>query len=163
MGTLTSGDLDISLNGAERVQAKSSPTATPTTVNPATYLAAPGSVVTFSQPMTTTLEGDNMSGVLSTSWRSAASLPDGVSASYHLENADGSNMTAETPVGQPVTVDNLPNEKARPATIVVTLDFASAGHTWAADTSLTEPAPVADFGQIDIDLDQVRTGAGFTP
>lgn len=159
-GTITAGDLDISLAGDETVTAAHAGGAA-TTIDPASFKASSGDVVTFTQPMTTTLEGDNMSATLSTAWTNPASIPAGVTGTYKLVDADGTATTPETPIGTSVEVKNVPNEKSRPVDLVVTLDMKDADATWASDTSLSDATPIADFGTIKVNLDQVRTGAGF--
>ena len=159
-GTITSGDLDIALAGEQDVSVVRSGQS-PKTVDPTTYKVSSGDVVTFTQPFTTTLDGDNMSGTLSTKWANAASLPKGVSGTYVLTDANNEPISQETPIGQSVQVKNLPNEKGHPAKIAVNLDFGEAGDQWSKDTSLSDAPSVADIGKIEVDLDQVRTGSGF--
>lgn len=159
-GTITAGDLDISLAGAETVTVLNSGS-TPMTIDPDTYKVSRGDVVTFTQPMTTTLEGDNMSGTLSTKWSKASSLPKGVTGTYVLMNDDGTELSAPAEIGTPVQAKNIPNDKQRPAKLVVHLDFSGVGDEWSKDTSLSDTPSVADIGTIEVDLDQVRTGTGF--
>lgn len=159
-GTITAGDLDISLVGTETVTVQRSGS-TPTTIDPDTYKASNGDVVTFTQPMTTTLDGDNMSGTLSTKWSKASSLPKGVSGVYLLVNDNDTALSDPAEIGTPVQVRNVPNKDQRPAKLVVRLDFSEADDQWSKDTSLSDAPSVADIGTIEVNLDQVRTGTGF--
>jgi len=156
-GTINSGNLQLEKAG-QTVWTETSPDVPRTTnagtvINPATFLATPGDSFSIEQSFTSTLEGENMLGEIAVSWDQPRPLPADVSATYVLKTS-GTSTTA-VPLGTAVSVPDLP---VGTATWTVEVDLKFAGSK--ADR-FSNPAELAELGNIVVDLDQVRTGNGF--
>lgn len=158
VGAIESGNLDLETTGATTwTETSTDVDAAPHPIDPAIFLATPGDTFKITQEFTTTLEGENMLGKISTSWSSPQDqdLPAGVSATYKL-TSPGKPSTAPVALGTSTSVTNLPVGNAV-WTVEVSLTFAAT----KADR-FTDPVELAKLGTIVVDLDQVRTGTGFT-
>ncbi|WP_043500078.1 hypothetical protein [Georgenia sp. SUBG003] len=163
-GAIVSGDLDIALapdsfawqeTSADVVDQQSATTRE----SFARFVAMSGDSFTVSQRFTTTLEGENMLGLLSVGWGSQPRLPDGVTATYRVLDSDDDEV-ASAALGQPVEVADLPVGRDS-WTVEVSLDLDDAKPDRYTTFSGTDPAELTDLGTIVVDLDQVRTGTGF--
>lgn len=157
-GTITSGNLKLDPSGTT-TWTETSPDVPRTThagtaIDPATFLATPGDTFRITQAFTSVLEGENMLGKIAVGWDQPQALPAGVSATYVLK-APGTS-TAPRPLGTAVSVADLP---AGTATWTVQIDLAFAA---SKTDRFTNPAELAKLGNIVVDLDEVRTGEGFT-
>ncbi|PFG40444.1 alternate signal-mediated exported protein [Georgenia soli] len=163
-GVITAGDLDIALRPDSFTWQETSPDVAAqqsgtTRDSFAEFVAMSGDTFTVSQGFTTTLEGDNMLGVLSVSWGTQPQLPAGVSASYRVLDAADAEV-ASARLGQRVEVRDLPvGEESW--TVEVDLTFAEDKPDRYTTFSGTDPVEITDLGTIVVDLDQVRTGTGF--
>lgn len=156
VGTIVAGNLELSPVGSTAwVETSADVAASPHTIEPATFLATPGDTFLISQKFSSLLEGENMLGKISTRWSAPQNLPTGVSASYILK-APGHPATVPAALGTSVNVPNLPVGTTE-WTVEVTLSLAPG----KADR-FSDPAELAKLGTIVVDLDQVRTGTGFT-
>ena len=163
-GVITAGNLDIALTPdsfawretSPDVDARQSGTARESF---ARFVAMSGDSFTVSQGFTTTLEGDNMLGLLSVGWASPPRLPGGVSATYRVLDADDDEV-ASARLGQPVEVRDLP-VGSDSWTVEVDLTFAGDKPDRYTTFSGTDPVEITGLGAIVLDLDQVRTGTGF--
>lgn len=156
VGSIVSGNLDLTkVDQTSWVETSPDVAAAGHSIDPALFLATPGDTFRISQKFSSKLEGENMLGKISTRWSAPASLPAGVTASYVLK-APGYAPTAPAALGTSVNVPNLPVGTTE-WTIEVTLVLAKEKADRFAD-----PAELAKLGTIVVDLDQVRTGTGFT-
>jgi alternate signal-mediated exported protein len=163
-GVITSGDLDIALVPDSFSWQETSPDVAAarsgvTRESFAQFVAMSGDSFTVRQGFTTTLEGDNMLGLLSVGWGAQPQLPDGVSATYRVLDSDDAEVASAT-LGQPVEVRDLPVGSDR-WTVEVILDVADGKPDRYTTFSGTDPVEITDLGTIEVDLDQVRTGTGF--
>ncbi|WP_152187677.1 hypothetical protein [Georgenia satyanarayanai] len=157
LGTVTAGNLDIeTVGGAVWQETSPDVPGSPRRIDPATFLARPGDSLLMSQRLTTALEGDNMLGRLSVGWEREPALPDGVTATYSVLDAAGDHLVIGAPLGEErlVTLDGGG---------ALTLEVAVALGEGTSDRVGADAAPqLADLGTVVVDLDQVRTGEGFT-
>lgn len=159
-GTITAGNLQLVPNG-KTIWTETSPDVPKTTyagktIIPATFLATPGDTFSIKQSFTSTLEGDSMLGKIAVSWDAAAAkdLPAGVTATYVLKTSGTSS--ASVPLGTKVLIPDLPV-----GTSTWTVEVNLAVDPLKVDR-FTDPTELAKLGTIVVDLDQVRTGKGFT-
>jgi alternate signal-mediated exported protein len=163
-GVITSGDLDIALTPDSFAWQETSPDVVARQSGTsresfAELVAMSGDSFTVSQGFTTTLEGDNMLGLLSVGWGSQPQLPDGVSATYRVLDSDDDEV-ASAPLGQRVEVRDLP-VGSDSWTVEVSLDLADEKPDRYTTFSGADPVEITRLGTIVVDLDQVRTGTGF--
>jgi alternate signal-mediated exported protein len=163
-GVITSGNLDIALTPDGFAWRETSPDVVgkqsgTTGESFAQFVAMSGDSFTVRQGFTTTLEGDNMLGLLSVGWGSQPQLPGGVSATYRVLDSDDDEVASAT-LGQPVEVRDLP-VGSDSWTVEVDLDFAASEPDRYTTFSGTDPFEITDLGAIVVDLEQVRTGTGF--
>lgn len=173
-GTVTAGDLSLTTGTATWEQV------TPGVTNGASgvlsptapdFLSMPGDVIEIVQPVTTTLVGDNLAAGLHVDFADAetgnADVDAGLIAiSFHVEDADGNQVapaTGQAHVGDVVPVPGLVgSDDGVTATwnIVVTVEVLG-DYVW--DTSAPSTAPDRwQIGALVVDLEQVRTGSGFS-
>lgn len=158
---LRAGDLDLVLAGPPTWTETSPDVANaPRGIDPESFRAMPGDTVELRQDVVTTLSGDNIAGELSVHWSSPEELPDGVSATYQLHDGDGAAMTpAPVAVGDSWVMPELPaGESSWSVTVRFVLDPDPAYAE--GDAVAGAPAPLADLGEMVIDLRQVRSGDG---
>ncbi|QXQ10596.1 hypothetical protein [Paeniglutamicibacter sp. Y32M11] len=157
VGSIVSGNLDLAKQGAT-LWTETSPDDTTYTgqqIDPATFLAVPGDSFKITQAFSTVLEGENMLGKIGVRWTTPQALPSGVTATYKLIGP-GNIATVAKPLGSVVAVSDLPVGAAT-WTVEVSLSFAAS----KADR-FNDPADLSNLGTIVVDLDQIRTGTGFT-
>jgi len=162
LGTIVAGDLDLELLGPTVWQETSPDVAgAPRPIDPAEFLVRPGDTLAAHQRFTTDLTGDNMLGRLSVAWEQAPVLPAGATATYTVRDGAGDALVADVPLGTAATLPTLDADddgRADDFTLEVTLGFPGAADRFGPGA----PAQVTDLGAIVLDLDQVRTGEGFT-
>ncbi len=158
LGTITAGNLDIDTVGAT-VWHETSPDVpgTPRRVDPSTFLARPGDSLLVSQRLTTELEGDNVRGRLTVGWEREPALPEGVTATYSVLDAAGGQLVAGVPLGEERLV--ALDDDGRVLTVEVALTLGEAARDRVGSGA---PSQLADLGTVVVDLEQVRTGEGFT-
>ena len=168
IGVLRSGNLDLQLVGGIE-WAETSPGLTGHAVatgtnGAAVHLAVPGDSFTVTQRFRTTLEGDNLRARLTVSWLASTSVPAGVTGTYVVTPPSGA-PSAPVALGSPVTLPGgtgtLPTGTGD-WTLVATLVWGGADRVVAPGALAAQPATSAT-GTMQIDLQQVRTGTGFTP
>lgn len=171
VGQIVSGDLDLTLVGAADWDETSPDVVAPQQdIDPAAFLARPGDSFRITQDVESTLRGDNMLGRVRVSWQGDAALPAGVTATYtvlsgttelELRDAGGSVVT-DPALGTLVVLPALDaDDEGRTDTLTVRVDLAFTDET-AHRVGAGSAQVLADLGTIVIDLDQVRTGEGFT-
>lgn len=167
-GVITSGNLAIELVGDTTWELVCAPSPTPETIDSATFLAVPGDQIIITQDFQTLLEGDNIAGRVTVDWSAAPSLPAGVSATYVVDGGALTTPTSPTPLGTSVTVPVSPANLAEGTdatwTVTVTLDYdgSKADRVVLPGDLAAEPTEFSDLGTIELTLDQVRDGTGFT-
>ena len=178
-GVVTTGDLDIELVGQAAWQETSADVAQPrsgSVLDDGTvdHLATPGDTLVVTQEFRARLEGDNVAARVTVSWSEEPVVPDGVTATYVVTTPDG-RTGAVTPLGSPVVVPSAPDHLTPdvlagwgdgPWRLVVTVSLSgdvvvrAPGGSGAAgpggDAAVT-------LGSVELELDQVRAGEGFTP
>jgi len=163
-GIITSGDLDIALTPDSFTWQETSTDVVATQSGTSResfgdFVAMSGDSFTVRQGFTTTLEGENMLGLLAVRWGSPPQLPDGVSATYRVLDSDDEEVGSAT-LGQQVEVRDLPVGRDT-WTVEVSLGFADDRPDRYTTFSGTDPVEITGLGTIVVDLDQVRTGTGF--
>lgn len=170
-GSVAAGDLRVVTSPGSWAQV------TPGVTAPATgTLAAgnegfhtmPGDTVEIAVPITTTLQGENLNAELAVAAGSGAA-PDIdagiIAASYRVEDGSGAQVapaTGEAELGAPVTVPGLESSSAGVTadwTVVVTVQVLGE-YRWTDMDPALDLASWAIDG-IDVELHQVRSGAGF--
>lgn len=163
IGVLRSGNLDLEL--IDGVQwAETSPDAgnhwTPPRGGAASHLAVPGDTFTVTQRFRTTLEGDNLRARLTVTWIPTGPLPSGVGGTYVVKSSGrtvGSGALGSTLV-LPSTA--LPDGTAE-WELVATITWSGADRVVPASALPAQPTTSVS-GDLQLDLEQVRTGDGFT-
>ncbi len=171
-GSVTAGELDVAYGAGTWRQV------TPGVTTPAGgtlaggtdgFHSMPGDVIEMLVPITTTLRGENLNAVLSveTGAGAAEDIANGtVAASYRVEDGAGAQVapaSGEAELGTPVEVPGLVSSNAGETaawTVVVTVRVLG-DYRWTAID------PVLDLDEwtisgVDVTLDQVRSGDGFT-
>ncbi|WP_127573383.1 alternate-type signal peptide domain-containing protein [Georgenia faecalis] len=159
-GAVTAGDFDVALDGGA-TWTDISPDVTPRAVDPDRFRAMPGDVVVMRQDIVTTLVGENAAAELTVRWgERAAQVPGDVTATYRVLDAAGAQVTAPAAVGQSVTVP-VPAAGEKAWTVSLVLAVAPGAPAYAA---AAPPAgvPLADLGDLVLQLDQVRAGGRFS-
>ncbi|MBD8061598.1 alternate-type signal peptide domain-containing protein [Oceanitalea stevensii] len=158
LGTITAGNLHIdTVGGTVWHETSVDVPGTPRRVDPDTFLARPGDSLLMSQQLSTELEGDNLRGRLTVGWEREPALPDGVTATYAVLDEAGDPLVSGVPLGEErlVTLD----DDGRVLTVEVALTLGrGTGDRVGADAA----AQLTDLGTVVVDLEQVRTGEGFT-
>lgn len=167
-GEVVAGDLDLAYGTGTWSQI------TPGVAAPAggTLLAGtdgfhsmPGDVIEFSIPVTTTLQGNNLSAEMKVAMESSAAqyLENGViEANYFVQDARGDAASETAELGSSVQVEGLigGNEAVvSDWTIVVTVAVLGE-YVWTAAEPLAELG-AWDIDGIDVSLHQTRSGEGF--
>lgn len=159
---LRAGHLDVALGRAAWSETSPDVVGTPRSIDPATFLAMPGDTVVLRQNFATTLTGDNITAELSVRWSRGADVPEGVSATYRI-HGDATAPTDPVPVGQRVVLPQLPAGE-RPWNVQVTFALDPGSHVhYAEDPIPARLTTLADLGDMEIELRQVRSGAGYLP
>nr|WP_251364628.1 MULTISPECIES: alternate-type signal peptide domain-containing protein [unclassified Leucobacter] len=168
-GNITAGDLDLSYGDGTWAQI------TPGVDDPAGGLLSegsdgfhsmPGDVIEFRVPLTTELQGDNLNARMNVAMGSAANadLRDGrIAATYVVEDATGAPASAHALPGTPVDVAGLIGTNAGVSahwTVVMTVEVLG-DYTWTDEAPL-DSLDAWSIGGIDVTLEQVRSGTGFT-
>ena len=169
---IVAGDLDISADDGENPRwYETSPDVdnTPQDLDPEEFLVRQGDTVGADYEFAIELDGDNMHADLQLDWLRSPDLPEGISGSYELLDADGEPALDEK--GTPVSGD-LPDGAASVDLGVfdfdgqagsagfilsVTLDFDDLEDRFGPES---EPQ-VADLGDFRVGLEQIREGDGF--
>jgi len=130
------------------------------------FVATPGDTLITSQGLHTRLTGDNIHARMGVDWAEPSRVPAGVTGRYRILDATGDQVvpgSGTTPLGTPSELYGLPAGDTT-WTLEVTLTFTGtpAYTDPAADSSTTPPAEDG-LGVIEVRLDQVRSGIGFTP
>ncbi|QIM15206.1 hypothetical protein G7067_00305 [Leucobacter insecticola] len=171
-GRVTAGDLNLVYGEGSWTQI------TPGVTQPASgaladgtdgFVTMPGDVIEIRIPITTTLRGDNLNAKLLVSAGSGADkdIADGViAASYRVENQAGEQAApeaGEAELGETVDVRGLvsSNDGVTAQWQVVVTVKVTADYRW------TDAEPMLDLrqwvmGGVNISLEQVREGPGFT-
>lgn len=158
LGTITAGNLAIDTVG-DTVWLETSPDVpgAPRAIDPDTFLARPGDSLLMSQRLTTDLEGDNMRGRLTVGWERQPALPGGVTATYTVLDAAGDALVAGALLGEQRLV--ALDDDGRDLTVEVAITLGEG----TSDRVGADAAPqLTDLGSVVVDLEQVRTGEGFT-
>lgn len=161
---ITAGNLDIESGSTTWTETSADVATAPHTIDPATFLVRQGDTVEASYEFTTHLQGDNMLGELTVDWTDSAGLPSGVSGTYQLYDGDHTPLMASAAaLGTATTLDGTEQLDADDAgredtfTVAITLDFADLADRFGADSAVQ----LADLGNFEVTLDQVRSGEGF--
>ncbi len=161
LGLVTAGNLDVELLGEPNWRETSPDVADAGPIDDG-FLARPGDTVTMSQQLTTELRGDNMLGALTVDWDEAPQLAAGTTATYSVRDASGRTVLHDVPLGDTATIEGLDTDDAGRTdvlTLEVAIEFTSAMDDRVGPDAA---AQVTDLGTIVVDLDQVRTGEGFS-
>jgi len=165
IGVLRSGDLDLELVGGVH-WAETSPGLTGHRIDSgaggaADHLAVPGDSFTVAQRFRTTLEGDNLRAQLSVRWLPATSVPAGVAGTYVVRS--GSQVVSgPTQLGTPVTLPpaRLGSDVSE-WEVVATVVWGGSDRV-VPPAALAAPPATSVNGALQLDLQQVRAGDGFT-
>lgn len=160
---ITTGNLDVEA-GDLRWDETSADVASPQAdLDPAQFLVRQGDTFTVTYEFTTHLQGDNMLGQIEVDWTTAPGLPSGATGSYTLRDASSAELAAAA-LGTAVTLDDAGQQldadddgRTDSYTLTIDLDFADLPDRFGVDS----PVQLADLGTFDIELHQIRTGAGF--
>ena len=160
---ITTGNLDIEA-GDLRWDETSADVASPQAdLDPETFLVRQGDTIQVSYEFTTHLQGDNMLGQIEVDWTDAPGLPSGATGSYTLWDASNAELAAAA-LGTAVTLDDAAQQldadddgRTDSYTLTIDLDFADLPDRFGVDS----PVQLADLGTFDLELHQIRTGAGF--
>lgn len=162
-GVLRAGDLDVALGQASWSETTPGVTGTSRSIDPADFLAMPGDTIVLRQDFVTTLVGDNLAGELTVHWNQQdADLPDGVTATYQVHDDDGAAVTGPVRVGEAVVLPEVPVGEASWSMTVEFVLGPDADVAYAEGEAPEGPTPLADLGEMVIDLHQMRSGPGLT-
>ena len=169
---IVAGDLHISADDVENPRwYETSPDVdnTPQDIAPEEFLVRQGDTVGADYEFAIELDGDNMRADLRLDWLRSPDLPDGVSGSYALLDANGEQALDEN--GTPVSGD-LPGGAASVDLGVFDFDGEAGSESFILSIALdfddledrfgpeSEPQ-VADLGDFSVGLEQIREGDGF--
>lgn len=168
---VSSGNLDIETAGTTWTETSADVEAAPHTIDPNDFLVREGDTVEVRYEFTTHLQGDNMLGELSVDWdEGAPSLPTNVTGTYAVYRVQGGADAALTDVTNPptlgdtVTLDGNSQQidagdagRTDTFAVVVELDFTGMPDRFDAGSTVQ----TADLGQLQVTLEQTRTGVGF--
>lgn len=169
-GVFTAGDLEMTTGQAvwrqitPGVDAPASGTLTET---PTDFFSMPGDVVEIVQPVTTTLEGDNLVGGFSVDFADPAAGNADVEAgriaiSFHVEDENGMQVApevGEATFGSVVVVPGLTGAEGRTTAtwdVVVRVDVLG-DYVWTDEDPTGSPELWA-AGSLAVKLEQVRSG-----
>lgn len=173
-GTITSGDLNMSVGTPtwEQVTPGVTQGASGTLGStPTDFFSMPGDVIEISQPVTTTLVGDNLAGGFTVSFADEATGSADVEAgliavSFHVEDDEGNQVapaTGEAQFGEVVEVPGLVGDddgNVADWTVVIRVDVLG-DYVWTDQAVTADPA-TWNAGDITVSLNQIREGEGFT-
>ncbi|WP_125098192.1 hypothetical protein [Leucobacter chromiireducens] len=170
-GAVTAGDLNV-VTGAgtweQITPGVTAPAHGTLSGGTAGFHSMPGDVIEISVPITTTMRGDNLNAALAVDTGAGATSDieaGNISASYRIEDGAGAQVapvTGEAQLGTPVRVPGLESSNAGVTadwTVVVTVSVLG-DYRWTAEQPLLDLASWSVDG-IDVELQQVREGAGF--
>src|SRR5690606_14909318 len=101
--------------------------------------------------------GDNLRGRLSVGWERGPALPDGVTATYAVLDEAGEPLVTGVPLGEERLVALDDDGRDLTVEVAITLGEGTSDRV-GADAA----AQLTDLGTVVVDLEQVRTGEGFT-
>ncbi len=157
-GTITSGNLDIALDGAtEWTEISSDVPAAPQVIDANTFLATPGDTFRVRQRFMTTLDGENLRAKITVDWTAPPVAPSDVVIVYRILAQNAAPLSTFVPAGTPTVLDDLPGVDTN-----YILDVKVTYRPIKPD--LMSPAvETTQLGNIQIDLDQIRSGTGYVP
>ncbi|WP_120003238.1 hypothetical protein [Nesterenkonia muleiensis] len=169
---IVAGALDISVDDGENPRwYETSPDvdSTPRDIDPEEFLVRQGDTVGAGYEFAIELDGDNMRADLRLDWLRSPDLPEGVSGSYELLDADGEPVLDEN--GMPVSGD-LPDGATSVDLGVLDFDGQARSEGFILSLALdfddledrfgSESEPqVVDLGDFSVGLEQIREGDGF--
>lgn len=161
-GTITAGNLDITMaDGYPVWNETSSDVSSPQqNLDPQEFEVRQGDTFEVIYQFTTDLQGANMRGELSVDWPDGVEIPTGMTGTYELADSDGNSMMDNGPVDIGDSTD-LSGHRITDAgnagttdefTLKLNLDFAGLDDRFGPGSDVQ----LADFGNIDVILDQKR-------
>jgi alternate signal-mediated exported protein len=173
-GEITSGDLRLQVGTPTWEQVTPGVTAGASGVfdgtPPADFFTMPGDVIEIAQPVTTTLDGDNLAGAFRVAFADGAGIEEDVAegriaVTYTVRDASGATVAPDgeqAELGQPVVVPGLvPTEDGSPQDWTVAIRVDVLGEYVWTDGHPVDAAGLWSAGGLVVSLEQVREGDGF--
>lgn len=166
-GDVVAGDLELTTGTTtwRQVTPGVSPGASGTlTTPPPGFLSMPGDVIEVRVPVTTRLQGDNLAARLRVRPGDPEDLGPNVRAGIHIEDADGRQVApaaGDAPYGELSLAGLTGTDAGRTQqwSVVVVVEVLG-DYVWHEGAGQTPTW--WDVGDLAVDLDQVRSGSGFT-
>ena len=165
---VTSGNLDIQAESTTWTETSGDVSSAPHAIDPESFPVRAGDTIAVRYEFSTQLQGENMLGQLAVGWDDGApSLPEKVSGTYVVyQVVEGTDvpLTGPLPLGQSTTtgptaaqMDTDAAGRTDTFAIVVDLEFEGMDDRFGAGSQVQ----TADLGQLQVTLEQTRTGVGF--
>lgn len=176
-GVITNGTLAVDAGEITWVDVSPDRTDSPHPItDTGTWRMVPGDVVEGTSAIEVTLVGDNLVAELGVGTTGPGSLPEGISVTYAVEDATGT-VLATGALGEDAALRFAANRQGQdagdpenPAPTVVVDEDGTADLTAvvtvtfdAAVTGTTSAEAQTVLGDLDVTLQQVRTGTDFRP
>lgn len=129
---------------------------------PTGFYAMPGDVIEVTLPVTTFLQGDNLTGGLRVTLADPGIATESFDTSFVVRGPEGDDVSAEAELGEDVVVDGLAGTDAGVTASwdVVVVVRVLGDYVWLDEDDRTFPAPWSP-GTLGVEAYQVRSGPGY--